>query len=82
GGGSQELVNVSGNEYRAKVQGDFTKYIFDGAIWTAYDRAGNTFYFGLNTLLEDDSVEQKAAGKVFRWRLSEVKDINGIIGIK
>ncbi|MBF0533231.1 MAG: fibronectin type III domain-containing protein, partial [Candidatus Omnitrophica bacterium] len=77
GGGSQELVNVSGNEYRAKVQGDFTKYIFDGAIWTAYDRAGNTYYFGLNTLLEDDSVEQKAAGKVFRWRLSEVKDING-----
>ncbi|MBF0532863.1 MAG: hypothetical protein HQL23_07200, partial [Candidatus Omnitrophica bacterium] len=42
GGGSQELVNVSGNEYRAKVQGDFTKYIFDGAIGTAYDQAGNT----------------------------------------
>ncbi|MBF0532468.1 MAG: VCBS repeat-containing protein, partial [Candidatus Omnitrophica bacterium] len=77
GGGAQELVNVSGKEYRAKVQGDFTKYIFDGTTWIAYDRTGNTYYFGLKTLLQDNSVEQQTPGKVLRWRLSEVKDMSG-----
>ncbi|HPN57431.1 MAG TPA: SpvB/TcaC N-terminal domain-containing protein, partial [Candidatus Omnitrophota bacterium] len=76
GGGSFELVNIGGNEYRARVEGAFMKFIFADPHWEAKDKQGNTYYFGLDTLLEDDS-RLESNNKVFRWYLSEVKDIHG-----
>ncbi|MFA5260445.1 MAG: toxin TcdB middle/N-terminal domain-containing protein, partial [Candidatus Omnitrophota bacterium] len=75
GGGSFELVNIGGGEYRAQVEGAFMRFTFVDPFWEVKDKQGNTYYFGLDTLLEDDSrVEDN--NKVFRWYLSEVKDIH------
>ncbi|HPB68695.1 MAG TPA: toxin TcdB middle/N-terminal domain-containing protein, partial [Candidatus Omnitrophota bacterium] len=76
GGGSFELVNIGGNEYRARVEGAFMKFIFSDPYWEAKDKQGNTYYFGLDTLLEDDS-RLEDDNKVYRWYLSEVKDVHG-----
>ena len=73
GGGAMELVAVGGGEYQARVEGAFMKFFFDGQRWTARDKQGNTYYFGLDDVLADDSREADA-GRVFRWYLSEVKD--------
>jgi RHS repeat-associated protein len=73
-GGRQELIAINTNEYMARVQGDFTRYFFNGSMWEAHDRNGNVYYFGLDSLLEDDSREGEE-GKIFRWKLSEMKDV-------
>ena len=73
GSGANELVNISSNEYRAKVEGAFMKFTFVNPYWKAQDKQGNTYFFGLDTLLEDESRDQYG----FRWLLSEVKDIHG-----
>ncbi|MDD4910207.1 MAG: SpvB/TcaC N-terminal domain-containing protein [Candidatus Omnitrophica bacterium] len=76
GGSASELVSVGANEYRSRIEGDFMKFAFDGTSWSARDKQGNTYYFGLDSVLSDRSREYEGTD-VFRWRLSEIKDING-----
>ncbi|MCK5581374.1 MAG: VCBS repeat-containing protein [Candidatus Omnitrophica bacterium] len=75
-GGAMELVDIGGSEYQAKIESGFMKFSFDGTSWEAKDQQGNTYYFGLDTLLEDNSRVMEGE-KVFRWYLSEVKDVHG-----
>ena len=71
-GSSSELVNIGGQEYRAKIEGGFMKFIFDGSYWVVTDKTGTKYYFGqtYDTRQEDDS-------KVFKWCLDKVIDLQG-----
>jgi len=74
-----ELVNIGGNEYRAKIEGAFMRYVYtytpnpDNSeltinSWTVYDKSGTKYTFGSNTRLENGT-------KTFSWYLDEVKDV-------
>jgi RHS repeat-associated protein len=79
GGGAQELVDIGNKQYRAKIEGAFITYTFDGQRWSAQDKQGNTYYFGLDNVLNDASrvTDPGGSGRVYRWRLSQVKDPQG-----
>jgi len=75
-----ELVNVGTDEYRAKIEGGFTKVekltATDGKpYFMATDKTGKKFYFGqaANTRVADPN----ALNKIFRWCLDRVEDTNG-----
>ena len=76
GGGAIELVSTGGDEYRAKNEGAFIKFNYDGQRWQAKDKQGNTYFFGRDNIMNDDS-RVMDNGRVFRWYLSEVKDAHG-----
>jgi len=75
-----ELVNVGTEEYRAKIEGGFTKVekltATDGKpYFMATDKTGKKFYFGqaANTRVADPN----DANNIFRWCLDRVEDTNG-----
>ncbi len=75
-----ELVNVGTDEYRAKIEGGFTKVekltATDGKpYFMATDKTGKKFYFGqaANTRVADPA----DASRIFRWCLDRVEDTNG-----
>ncbi len=75
-----ELVNVGTDEYRAKIEGGFTKVekltAIDGKpYFMATDKTGKKFYFGqeANTRVADPN----DANNIFRWCLDRVEDTNG-----
>jgi hypothetical protein len=69
-GSSQELVKVALNEYRPKIEGGFSKFIYDGTSWVVIDKSGTKFYFGST----QNSRQEKAAGKIYSWYLDKVID--------
>ncbi|MDX8412206.1 MAG: SpvB/TcaC N-terminal domain-containing protein, partial [Mariprofundaceae bacterium] len=75
-GASHTLVEVSPGEYRVRSEGAFLKILKVGNYWEVKDKAGTSYYFGLN-----DSGQQSAwpggEPNAFRWRLSKVADVNG-----
>ena len=75
-----ELVNIGNDEYRAKIEGGFTKVekltATDGKpYFLATDKTGKKFYFGqeANTRVVDPA----DATRIFRWCLDRVEDTNG-----
>jgi YD repeat-containing protein len=76
GGSAAELVSVGNGRYQSKVEGEFLFIKKDGDTWMVKDRKGRTYFFGLNDVLQDESVVKDGA-KIFRWRLSEVRDVSG-----
>ena len=75
-----ELVNIGNDEYRAKIEGGFTKVekltATDGKpYFEAMDKTGKKFYFGQEaaTRVADPS----DANKIFRWCLDRVEDPHG-----
>lgn len=74
-GVSSELVNVASNEYRAKDEAMFLKFMFDstGNSWTVTDKSGTQYQFGA-----DASSRIEIAGKgTFKWALCKVTDPSG-----
>ena len=69
---SQELVSIGANEFRAKIEGSFVKYVFDGTSWIATDKTGKKFYFGST----ENSRVANSRG-VYSWSLDKVIDLNG-----
>lgn len=69
GGSTAELVNIGGNEYRAKIEEAFMKFTFNGSNWVVKDKSGITYYFGQAT-----SSQQNSGSDVFRWCLDRVQD--------
>lgn len=70
-----ELINVSGNEYGAKVtNGEFIKYTFSNNIWAATDKQGNSYTFGLNSASRQD--DSNNTQHVYKWMLTEIRDAN------
>lgn len=76
-GSSSELVLLSGNEYRAKIEdGSFMRFIKSGNTWMAYDKNGMTYYFG-QYASSRQSVPGYPSSKIFKCFLSRVEDANG-----
>lgn len=71
-GSNAELVNIENNEYRAKIESAFMKYVYDGSSWMVYDKSGTRYLFGSSgaSRLANDS-------KVFGWYLDKVIDVYG-----
>lgn len=73
-GSNNELVNIGGNEHRAKIESAFMKFEYDSATdsWIVTDAAGNKYYFGRNI----NSKQRNANGTAtFSWYLNEVVDV-------
>ena len=75
-----ELVNIGNNEYRAKIEGGFTKVekltATDGKpYFMATDKTGKKFYFGQEAATR--VADPNDANKIFRWCLDRVEDTNG-----
>ncbi len=72
GGSTVELVNIGGNEFRAKIEEAFMKFTFDGNSWIVKDKSGITYYFGQTT-----ASQQNNGSDVFKWCLDKVQDTLG-----
>ena len=72
-----DLVNIGGDEYRAKIEGGFTRIIkhsgAEGPYFEATDRYGTKYIFGETARVADPD----DASRVFRWCLERVEDTNG-----
>ncbi len=71
-GSNAELVSIGENQYRAKIESGFMKYVFVGNIWTVYDKSGTKYIFG-----EAAESRQEDSGKTFSWYLNRVEDVYG-----
>jgi len=69
-----ELVSVGTNEYRAKDEALFLKFIHDpaGNSWTVTDKSGTKHFFGLSP-----ACRQTNSLGTFKWAISKVKDTSG-----
>lgn len=72
GGASMELVDIGGGEYRAKTEGAFMKFTFDGTSWQVKDKSGTTYFFGSGA-----GSRQTNTKGTFKWCLDKVMDVNG-----
>ncbi len=75
-----ELVNVGSNQYRAKIEGSFTRVqkltASDGKpYFLATDKTGRKFYFGRTAATR--VAHPSDATKIFRWCLDRVEDLDG-----
>ena len=75
-----ELVNIENDEYRAKIEGGFTKVekltATDGKpYFEATDTTGKTFIFG--SVAATRVADPNDASKIFRWCLERVEDVHG-----
>lgn len=75
--GGEELVSIGGNEYRAKLESSFTKYVYVSADnkWIATDKSGAQYYFGSNEASRL-SHPNKPSG-TFAWYIEKAVDIYG-----
>ena len=71
-GSNAELVNIGGDEYRAKIESAFMKYIFQTNTWTVYDKSGTKYFFG-----QDLTSRIENSGNTFSWHLDRVEDLHG-----
>ncbi len=75
--GGSELVEVETDEYRAKIEGAFTKYVYVSAEkkWIAYDKSGTRFYFG--STIASRMTHLTNTDYVFAWYIDKVVDVYG-----
>lgn len=71
-GVNSELVCIGGQEYRAKDEGAFLRFIFDGRSWDVYDKSGIRYTFGTS-----EAVRQTNASGTYSWHLDKAVDTNG-----
>ena len=67
-----ELVNIGGNEYRVKIEGEFLKFTFDSSSWQMIDKSGKRYFFG-----STDASRQTNPSGTFEWCLDKVIDSQG-----
>lgn len=78
---SADLVNIGLGEYRAKIEGAFTRVRKltaggDGLpYWEATDKNGTRYLFGQTAASRQD--DPADATRIFRWCLDRVEDPNG-----
>ena len=72
GGASMELADLGGGEYRAKIEGGFLKFTYDGASWQVKDKSGTAYLFGSGA-----GSRQTNTGGTFKWCLNKMTDIHG-----
>jgi len=72
GGANAELVDIGSGEYRAKQEGAFFKFSFDGTSWQVKDKSGTTYLFGSSA-----NSRQTGPSGDFKWCLDRVVDLHG-----
>ncbi|MBI3292283.1 MAG: VCBS repeat-containing protein, partial [Elusimicrobia bacterium] len=71
-GSVDPLVSIGNNEYRAKVDSAFRKYVFNGTAWEMWEKDGTHYFFGTT------GASRVENGKgIFRWSLDKVVDTHG-----
>ncbi|MCP4540837.1 MAG: hypothetical protein GY832_27175 [Chloroflexi bacterium] len=77
--GNAELVNVGGDEYRAKIESQFQKFVFYGNYWEVWDKAGTRYVYGqdASTCVQAPYACLDNGLGVFQWNLSYVVDTYG-----
>lgn len=70
-GANVELVDIGSGEYRAKQEGAFLKFSFDGTSWQVKDKSGTTYSFGSSA-----NSRQADSGRIFKWYLDKVTDLH------
>lgn len=73
GGSSQELVEISSGEYRAKIESAFSKFTYNNDIWIVTDKKGVKYYLGQL----DNSRQKKNSSDIYAWYLDKVIDVHG-----
>ena len=75
--GGEELVDIGGGEYRAKIESSFTKYVYvsAGKKWVAYDKSGTQYHFG--TTPASRMAHPTNTDYIFAWYLDTVTDVYG-----
>ena len=72
-GSNAELIHIGGDEYRAKIESAFMKYVLNGDnSWAVYDKSGTKYIFGA---LEAARIQN--GSKIFAWYLNKVVDVYG-----
>lgn len=76
-----KLKLVSGSEYRAEVDTDFSRYVFNtGAnTWDLFDKSGNVYRFGqvASSRIANPKSGWSGASGTFRWALDEIQTATG-----
>ncbi|MDP2941373.1 MAG: LamG-like jellyroll fold domain-containing protein, partial [Candidatus Omnitrophota bacterium] len=72
GGSSSELVSIGSGQYRAKIEGAFMRFQFNGSSWTVTDKSGTKYFFG-----QDASSRIEDGSRKFKWALDKVLDLHG-----
>jgi len=74
-GSTSELVEISENEYRAKIESAFMRYVYSPADsnWVVYDKSGTKYYFG--TTANSRIFNSSHPDYVFAWYLEKVVDV-------
>lgn len=77
GGNTQEIVAIGNNEYRAKIDTGFMRFVFSPAAneWTVYDKSGTRYIFG-HGWGEAATVVKPGTTNTFSWSLSSIIDTN------
>jgi hypothetical protein len=75
--GGEELINIGGNEYRAKIESSFTRYVYVTADnkWIAYDKSGTQYHFG--STQASRMTHPTNENYIFAWYIDEVVDVYG-----
>lgn len=66
-----ELVRIGGDEFRARIESSFARFVFNGTYWEAWDKDGTRYLFG------SDTGQATNAYGTFKWYLDRVVDTNG-----
>jgi hypothetical protein len=73
--GGEELLHVSGADYRCRVERQFWRIVRVGNRWEVCDRAGARYVFGET---DDERLTNPAdPSEVLAWMLSRREDLNG-----
>ena len=67
-----ELLRTRGNEFRAKNEASFARFVFDGTSWQVWAKDGTQYLFG-----SDSHDRMTNTEGIYRWYLNRVVDTNG-----
>ena len=75
GGKIVKLVPIGGDDFRARIETDFTKYHFHRAenYWEVTNKVGVKHYFGFGSNTESRQINAQGT---FKWCLAKVQDTN------
>ena len=72
-GGELATTSATSTEYTHKVEdGRFIRYTLSNNVWTAYDKSGNKYLFGVTS----DARQSTTSDRVYKWYLEEIRDTN------
>ena len=71
-GGGEELVPIGGGVHRHENEGAFMRYVRSGEGWTARNKSGVLYKYGMRA-----DTQIRSGEKIYRWLLEEMVDTNG-----